>query len=335
LRKKLRKVKARVKKTIKRVKENSFDRYALLSALLGIVLIISIVTRGFTFTPHEGIKGENGVVIIELLTPDCPECYDPSIHELFFQASNISVAHVNKVNTTSDTGRNLIEAYDVPIAPTIIVSPELSGYPNAVSGWERIGKVVNGYYVFTNTDVITKRLLGIYKDLRTNEVITPVPVINIENKTNCGNDSVVRVISFLSSTNELSSDLRDTLLEVKEELGDHMELILVASPLSPNETEIKSNKESCWFSISWSESQRLLREYEQVFMGGLKMDNKTGVWFVTVAPITVINCYKARLGTMKTFEKKGYYAPNTEKRDLLRKFCAELQDKPNACKLTS
>jgi len=124
----------------------------------------------YTDTDTGAVKGR---IKLSLLTDiSCTECYDVTQHELILKESFGIDTTANVVDTKSSAGQALIRTYKIKLVPTIVLSGETDEYPGLKSVWSQVGVVASdGAYVFT-TGV---PLMGTYKDLTTNKVVTPAP----------------------------------------------------------------------------------------------------------------------------------------------------------------
>jgi len=124
----------------------------------------------YTTTDTGVVKGR---IILSLLTDiTCTECYDVTQHEIILKESFGIDTTANVVDTKSAAGQAMIRKYSIKLVPTIVIAGETDEYPGLKSVWSQVGVVAkDGAYIFT-TGV---PLMGTYKDLTTNKVITPAP----------------------------------------------------------------------------------------------------------------------------------------------------------------
>lgn len=124
----------------------------------------------YTTTDTGIVKGR---IKLSLLTDvTCTECYDVTQHEVILKESFGIDTVANVVDTKSAAGQAMIRKYGIKLVPTIVIAGETDEYPGLKSVWSQVGVVAkDGAYVFT-TGV---PLMGTYKDLTTNKVITPAP----------------------------------------------------------------------------------------------------------------------------------------------------------------
>ncbi len=111
-----------------------------------------------------------GRVKFYLLTDtSCDKCYDVTRHEAILQQFGITIPST-VLDVKSVAGRALVNKYNIRLVPTLVLTGEVSEYPSLKPAWEQVGFIDNdGSYIFT-TGVT---LMGTYKDLLTNKIITP------------------------------------------------------------------------------------------------------------------------------------------------------------------
>ncbi len=111
-----------------------------------------------------------GRIAFDLLVDSgCPTCYDVTRHEAILQQFGITTPG-NVIDAKSTAGKALISKYGIKLVPTFVLSGEMDAYPDLKPVWEQVGVIArDGAYVFT-TGV---PLMGTYKDLSTNKIITP------------------------------------------------------------------------------------------------------------------------------------------------------------------
>lgn len=119
-----------------------------------------------------------GRIVLSLLTDvTCTECYDVTQHETILKESFGINTTANILDTKSAPGQAMIRKYGIKLVPTIVIAGETDEYPGLKSVWSQVGIVAkDGTYIFT-TGV---PLMGTYKDLTTNKVITPAPPTQAE-----------------------------------------------------------------------------------------------------------------------------------------------------------
>ncbi|MBS3109099.1 hypothetical protein J4227_01050 [Candidatus Woesearchaeota archaeon] len=135
-----------------------------------------------------------GLVTVTYLRPgNCAECSD--LNDLISQlsASGIQIADKKEIEVAGNVGRMLVDKYAITMAPTLILSPELAEYPDAIGSWSLIGTVEeDGNYVIRNAQAI-----GIpYYDITTNTLGGLLDVTYIVDKScdACYNVSIHRAI---------------------------------------------------------------------------------------------------------------------------------------------
>lgn len=113
------------------------------------------------------VKGRVNFTLLTDIT--CTECYDVTRHEEILQQFGIVVPST-VLDVKSSAGRALVNKYKIKLVPTLVLSGEVGEYPSLKPVWAEVGEIASdGAYIFT-TGV---PLMGTYKDLSTNKVITP------------------------------------------------------------------------------------------------------------------------------------------------------------------
>ncbi|MFA6422014.1 MAG: hypothetical protein WCV92_01270 [Candidatus Buchananbacteria bacterium] len=109
------------------------------------------------------------VQITYLTDSSCPKCYDVMLHENALKNLAVPTSDRRVIDISSAEGKALITKYGIKLAPTVLVSGEVSEYGNLADLWKQVGTVAkDGTYIFTNVE-----LMGTYKDLSKNKIITP------------------------------------------------------------------------------------------------------------------------------------------------------------------
>ena len=119
-------------------------------------------------------KVEGLVSVTYLSDNSCSDCYDPQeLHKPVLQNMGL-VFSEEKIDISSDLGKQLIEDYSIEKIPTIIIKGDADKYPILAQAWNDVGTVESdGTYVFRLVEFAQKP----YKDLNTNEVINNNPLI--------------------------------------------------------------------------------------------------------------------------------------------------------------
>ncbi len=113
------------------------------------------------------VKGR--VKFFLLTDTSCDKCYDVTRHEAILQQFGITVSST-LLDIKSTAGRALVNKYKIRLVPTLVLTGEVGEYPSLKPVWEQVGDIASdGSYIF-NKGV---PLMGTYKDLSTNKIITP------------------------------------------------------------------------------------------------------------------------------------------------------------------
>ncbi len=112
------------------------------------------------------------VSITYLIDNSCSECYDAeNFHKPVLQGMGVFLEKETKVDASSSEGKALIEKYGIEKLPTTILKGDIELYPALVGAWKEVGTVeLDGAYVFRNVEIAQQP----YKDLTTDEVVTPI-----------------------------------------------------------------------------------------------------------------------------------------------------------------
>ena len=124
--------------------------------------------------PYRDLK-ENKIVglvkVTYLTAPACANCYDVSINKDILQRFGMAIASEENVVYDSPQGQQLVKQYNITKVPIILVAPEARVYPIFLQAWRAVGSVEDdGWYVMRKPEV-----LGVYKDLLTQNTVTPKP----------------------------------------------------------------------------------------------------------------------------------------------------------------
>lgn len=100
--------------------------------------------------------------------PSCEECYDVELHRRLILQLGIDLSDARTVAIDSPEGRELMEAYDLNMVPTVIIKGDTGEYPALESVWPRVGTIEDdGTAVFRNP----APLQGVvYRNLSTGEI---------------------------------------------------------------------------------------------------------------------------------------------------------------------
>lgn len=113
------------------------------------------------------VKGRISFTLITDVS--CTTCYDVTQHEVILKNNFGINITANVIDAKSAAGKALIQKYKITLLPTFVLTGEPAEYPSLTEAWADVGKVAtDGAYVFTGVP-----LMGTYRDLATNKVITP------------------------------------------------------------------------------------------------------------------------------------------------------------------
>ncbi|HNP74974.1 MAG TPA: hypothetical protein PKL09_01270 [bacterium] len=108
-----------------------------------------------------------------LVDQSCQECYNYQDHLLALNNLGMNPIDSQTIDVASDEGKQLVEKYDITLAPTIILTGDLSVYNYLSQVWSSVGQVTeDGTYIFTKLEE-----MGTHKDLATGEIVkVEIPV---------------------------------------------------------------------------------------------------------------------------------------------------------------
>lgn len=115
------------------------------------------------------VKGRN-INITLISDKTCKECYSTDVYKNFIaRAGILKPASQTELDKTDAAAKGLIKKYAITNLPTLILSGEVTEYPNIINLWTTLGTVEkDGTYVFRET-----KLVGTYFDLKTRKVVDP------------------------------------------------------------------------------------------------------------------------------------------------------------------
>jgi hypothetical protein len=119
----------------------------------------SLVYRG-VFPPYVDLTKNESVVglvtLIELVPPNCTDCYNVSIHEDGLnQSFGLVFGNKTRILTNSTLGENLTSKYNISKVPTVILSNDATLYPDFNVSWAQMGSVESdGWLVFRALDAL-------------------------------------------------------------------------------------------------------------------------------------------------------------------------------------
>jgi len=131
--------------------------------------VLRVVTPPYINLSDKKIRGL--VNIIYLDDKSCATCYDVNLHkQILGPKGTFGLAIESEENTDiSDAkGKELISKYSINLVPTVIITGDVAVYPSVGQLKQFFSAEKDGSFVFRQP-----MLLGAYKDLKNNSVITP------------------------------------------------------------------------------------------------------------------------------------------------------------------
>lgn len=121
----------------------------------------------YVSTDTDTVKGRISFTLITDVS--CTTCYDVTQHEVILKNNFGIDVTANVIDVKSAAGKALIQKYKISLVPTFVLSGEPAEYPSLTEAWADVGTVgTDGAYIFTGVP-----LMGTYRDLATNKIITP------------------------------------------------------------------------------------------------------------------------------------------------------------------
>lgn len=114
----------------------------------------------------------SGLVNVTYITDtSCTECVDVEANfDELFKAYGVRVVQKNVVDVSEQSGRELIEEYEIQKVPAMIVSSQIQDYKGLFSRFEGFGTIEDDLYIFREIEVLSKP----YRDLTSRLIIQPV-----------------------------------------------------------------------------------------------------------------------------------------------------------------
>lgn len=129
--------------------------------------ILKNIGGPFVLTATGEVKGRVKMVI--LVDSTCPNCYDAAVHETIVKQFGLNTA-AEMIDRQSLAGKQLIAKYGITLLPTLILTGDLSSYPQLAKIWPQVGTIAkDGAYIFRQG----VKGMGVYRDLSSNKIIDP------------------------------------------------------------------------------------------------------------------------------------------------------------------
>lgn len=99
---------------------------------------------------------EGLVSLVELVDPNCTNCYDVGLHYSgLMQSFGMAITNRSTVNTNSSQGQDLISRYSITKVPTVVLSSNALIYPGFNDSWAQMGSIEpDGWLVFRELDAL-------------------------------------------------------------------------------------------------------------------------------------------------------------------------------------
>ncbi len=111
------------------------------------------------------IRGLIGVTY--LVEANCTQCYNVLLHKKILNNFGVIFGEEKTYDAFSETGKGVVNQYNITKVPTVILDSEGSAYPSLVRVWNQVGTIENGAFVFRRVES-----LGAYHDLVSDQIVT-------------------------------------------------------------------------------------------------------------------------------------------------------------------
>ncbi len=140
----------------------------------------SLVLR-FVNPPYINVstgKVEGLVQLTALVDKSCADCYNISVLQTLLQEGfSMIFGKEETLDVSSAKGKMLVKKYSIELIPTVILSKEVSAYPNFAEAWVQVGSMeTDGFAVFKKVEIL-KEYFGqqgtalVYKNLTSGQVV--------------------------------------------------------------------------------------------------------------------------------------------------------------------
>ncbi len=140
----------------------------------------SLVLR-FVNPPYVNVstgKVEGLVQLTALVDKSCTDCFNISVLKVLLgEGFSMAFAKDETVDVSSAKGKMLVKKYSIDLIPTVVLSKEVSVYPNFAEAWTQVGSIeTDGSAVFTKVEIL-KEYFGqqgtamVYKNLTSGQII--------------------------------------------------------------------------------------------------------------------------------------------------------------------
>jgi len=121
--------------------------------------------------PYRNLTDNNIVGLVEVIAiidKSCTLCYDVNQNKLIVKRLGVTINTEHNYDISSPEAQELMQKYNITKVPMILLSPDASVYPTFLVAWKSVGVVEDdGWFVMADPS-----LLGVYKDLITNKVVS-------------------------------------------------------------------------------------------------------------------------------------------------------------------
>jgi len=124
------------------------------------------------FPPYKDLTTNSvkGLVTVTYITDKtCKECYDVKTHKKIIEGFGVIIEKEETYDISEDKGKELLNKYNTTLVPTVIISEDGDEYKSFRRAFEKVSyQTIDKQRIFNQPSIV-----GAYKDLKTNKVITP------------------------------------------------------------------------------------------------------------------------------------------------------------------
>jgi hypothetical protein len=104
------------------------------------------------------------VKVVNIVDSSCSDCYNISLFGGILQRFGVAVSETEEHDISTADGKSLVDKYIITRVPTVLLSPETSGYPALSQVWPQVGSIEDdGWFVFREPSSLGENIN--YRDL--------------------------------------------------------------------------------------------------------------------------------------------------------------------------
>lgn len=109
------------------------------------------------------------VTVVYLTDKTCKECYEVKTHKKIIEGFGVVIEKEETYDISEEKGKELLNKYNITLVPTVMISEDADEYKSFRRAFEKVSyQTTDKQRVFNQPGVV-----GTYKDLKSNQVITP------------------------------------------------------------------------------------------------------------------------------------------------------------------